>query len=387
MPSRMDRPRKRIAVLIETDDSWGREVVRSIASYAQQENWALLIGPRDQQRRLRLPGVWKGDGVLASLRDQGMVRHLRQSGLPAVDVSNMMPQETWLGRVVTDDDARARMVFDHFRSRHLTHFAGYAPPLGRYSPQRMVAFRQIVEQAGMDCSIYDAMNERTGWEDDHRRVLKWLKRLPRPLAVFAADPYSARQLVEICQWEGIRIPDDVAVLAGDTDELLCNIAWPRLSSLELDCYQIGQQACRMLSGFLAGEPVPTSPLLLPPLHVIPRHSTETLAIDDPDVAEVLRYIRLHATEGIRVSDLLRVFPVSRRTLELRFRELLQRTPAEEIRRTRLLRARDLLLHSDLTVDAVARASGIGSGAQLASDFRKHFGIRPSELRGERRARP
>lgn len=114
---------RQVAVLIETDDSWGRDVVEAIARFAHSARWSILIAPRDGQRRLRLPRGWKGNGILVSLRDRSMVRHIRNAGLPAVDVSMSFPKETWLGRVATDDAARARMAFEHFRARAFEHFA------------------------------------------------------------------------------------------------------------------------------------------------------------------------------------------------------------------------------------------------------------------------
>jgi LacI family transcriptional regulator len=114
--------------------------------------------------------------------------------------------------------------------------------------------------------------------------------------------------------------------------------------------------------------------------VIARHSTEILAVEDRDLAQIVQYIRDRAAEGIRVSDILRAFPISRRSLEQRFRNILGRSPAEEIRRTRLQHARKLLVETDLSVAEIATASGVCSGAQLASAFRRYLGIRPSALR-------
>ncbi|QDT53411.1 Xylose operon regulatory protein [Caulifigura coniformis] len=372
---------KRVAVLVETDDSWGREVVESIARYAHENHWTLLICPRDAQHRLRLPTRWKGDGAIVSLRDSALQRHVKAAGVPAVDVSIQMPEDRWLGRVATDDDARAAMAFEHFQSRHFEHFACYSPPLGRYSHDRALAFQRVAQKAGYSCEIFTSpRNRQVGWDGNQALVAAWLKSLPRPLAVFAADPYPARQLIEICQLEGVRIPDDIAVLSGDTDDLLCNIASPRISSVELACHKIGRSACEMLRTIMEGGPVPQQPVLIPPLRVIARHSTEILAVEDRDLAQIVQYIRDRAAEGIRVSDILRAFPISRRSLEQRFRNILGRSPAEEIRRTRLQHARKLLVETDLSVAEIATASGVCSGAQLASAFRRYLGIRPSALR-------
>ncbi len=372
---------KRVAVLVETDDSWGRQVVESIARFAHENHWTLLICPRDEQHRLRLPTRWKGDGAIVSLRDAAFARHVKGARVPAVDVSIQMPEEQWLGRVATDDSARAAMAVEHFRARQFEHFACYSPPIGRYSHDRALAFQREVERLGFQCSLFTAANNRNaGWEGNQSQVAQWLKSLPRPLAVFAADPYPARQLIEICQHEGLRVPDDIAVLSGDTDDLLCNIASPRISSVELACHKIGLSACEMLSSMMEGGSIPGAPVLVPPLRVIARHSTEILAVEDRDLAQIVQYIRDRAAEGIRVSDILRAFPISRRSLEQRFRNVLGRSPAEEIRRTRLQHARKLLVETDMSVAEVATASGVCSGAQLASAFRRYLGIRPSALR-------
>jgi LacI family transcriptional regulator len=377
----LDRQGRRVAVLIETDDSWGREVVESIARYAHENHWTLLISPRDAQHRLRLPSRWKGDGAIVSLRDTAILKHVKSARVPAVDVAIQMPEERWLGRVATDDNARASMAFDHFCSRHFEHFACFSPPIGRYSADRALAFRSVVERAGYTCSLFTPPRNKTvGWDVNQPLVAAWLRSLPKPLAVFAADPYPARQLIEICQSEGLRIPDEIAVLAGDTDDLLCNIATPRISSVELACHKLGRSACEMLTSMMDGAPAPHDPVLLPPLRVIARHSTEILAVEDRDLAQIVQYIRDRAAEGIRVSDILRAFPISRRSLEQRFRNILGRSPAEEIRRTRLQHARKLLVETDMSVAEIATASGVCSGAQLASAFRRYLGIRPSALR-------
>lgn len=372
---------KRVAVLVETDDSWGREVVESIARFGHENHWSLLLSPRDDQHRLRLPARWNGDGAIVSLRDHALCRHVKSAGVPAVDVAIQMPDERWVGRVATDDDARAAMAFEHFQSRHFENFACYSPPIGRYSHARAAAFQRAAQAAGYSCDVFTApKNKPGGWDGNQTAVAAWLKSLPKPLAVFACDPYPARQLIEICQLEGLRIPDDIAVLAGDTDDLLCNIASPRISSVELATHKIGRTACEMLKSIMEGGPVPHEPALIPPLRVIARHSTEILAVEDRDLAQIVQYIRDRAAEGIRVSDILRAFPISRRSLEQRFRNILGRSPAEEIRRTRLQHARKLLVETDMSVAEIATASGVCSGAQLASAFRRYLGIRPSALR-------
>lgn len=377
----MSQPR-RVAVLIETDDSWGRSLVASIASFARENQWRLLIAPRDHQHRLRLPGKWQGDGVLVSLRDRSMVDHVRRSRLPAVDVSIMMPRSVWPGRVATDDEARAKMAFEHFRERQLENFACYAPAIGRYPIARANAFRDVVTAAGFSCDVFAQRGETQGWEVDHDYVVEWLAELPRPLAVFAADPYPARQLAEICELNGIVVPDDVAILSGDNDDLLCSVSSPQLSSIQLACSQIGTKAAALLKKLMSGGKVPSSPTLVPPLHVNARRSTDVLAIEDSEIAAILRYMADNIQQGLSVADVLRQFPVSRRSLEQKFRSQLSRSPAEHIRNLRMEHVARMLRETDLTITEIAYRAGFKSSSSLAQQMQRHFQTSPSSLRAK-----
>lgn len=371
---------KQVAILIETDDTWGRSVVAAIAAYARGHNWQLLIAPRDSQHRLRLPRRWRGDGVLVSLRDRSMANHLRRAALPAVDVSIMMPRITWLGRVATDDTARAELAFQHFRSRGFRNFACYAPAIGRYSIDRVRAFQNVAETERFCCDILAEAEGLQGWEIDSDTVMRWLAGLPRPLGVFAADPYPARQLAEICEVNGVRVPEDVAILSGDNDELLCSVASPELSSIQLASEQIGRTASKLLTKLMKGTRVPEQPLLIPPLTIHTRRSTDTYSVSDDQFAEILRFIGNNAAAALSVTDILRKFPQSRRQLELNFRTILQCSPAEHIRRIRMEKVKRELLDTESSVTEIAFRNGFSSSSGLTQQFTRHFGRPPIAFR-------
>lgn len=378
--ARKTKAERHVGILVETEDTWGRSIVESICRFGQDAGWTVLIGPRDQQGRMRVPAIWNGHGVIAALRNRSAVGHVRKLQLPVVDVSSTMKKEDWLARVTTDDHARAKMAFEHLQSRGIKHFGCYAPSIGRYSDVRSREFQSVVEAAGFQCAMYAHDAGGAGWLTNYTRAREWLAKLPRPLGVFAGDPYPARQLVEICSMESIRIPEDVAILAGDDDELLCNVASPRISSIELASHLIGDHAAKLLQRLMSGGPVPKRTKLIRPLRIRPRESTDVLAIDDPKIADALRFIRDHAREGIGVSDVARACCVSRRTLENRFREKLKRTPGEEIRRARFEYVRRLLLDTDKSIATIAYESGFASGASLSQMYQHYFGETPGNFR-------
>jgi LacI family transcriptional regulator len=375
-------PTARVAVLVDIDDTWGRNVVEAISRYATEAGWQLLIAPRDSQRRLRLPNNWCGDGAIVMLRDRSLLDHVKQANMSVVNVSGMFLGEGWAGHVATDDIGRARMAFQHFRGRQIKNFASYSPRIGRYTDQREAAFSRTVEKEEFRCDCYrsDLAGENTDWLIDREGVGRWLESLPKPVGVFAADPYPARQLVEICSWRELDVPGNVAIISGDEDDLLCKSVTPPITSVELASHRIGWEASAMLKSMMRTNRVPTEPMLIQPLRVCLRRSTESLSVSDPVLALVVQAIWERSPDKLEVRDLVRVACMSRRSLEQRFREFLGRTPAEEIRRIRLEKSRQMIVTTSLSVASIAHACGFSSGPYLTHAFRRQFGVTPSELR-------
>ncbi|WP_146395266.1 substrate-binding domain-containing protein [Planctomycetes bacterium CA13] len=309
-----------------------------------------------------------------------MTNHLRRASIPAVDVSIMMPKVTWLGRVATDDNARAQMALDHLRERGLKHFACYAPAIGRYSFDRALAFQQVVEKSGFRCHLFAEADGKSGWEMDNDSVAHWLERLPRPVAIFAADPYPARHIAELCQWNEINVPDEVAILAGDDDELLCKVSSPELSSIQLACETIGEQAAELLDRLMQGGKVPKQPQLVSPLYVRQRHSTDVHSTNAPELQEMLQFIKENSHQNLCVADILSRFSVSRRWLEQRFRLRLGRSPADHIRRVRMDAVQRVLFESDLSITQLAYQMEFTSSTSLTQQFTRHFGCSPTAMR-------
>jgi LacI family transcriptional regulator len=373
-----------VAILIETETSWGGRVIRGIAHFAEKHtHWHLLIDPRDHEQRSAIPEGWHGDGIIARISTRTQWQQIREKGLPVVNVDDVFEGLRGVGTVITDEAERARLALEHLAARGFRKFAYFAPPSNRYSKNRGEAFIQAVRELDYDCHEYlpgYRAGRKIGWEEQQRRVSRWLAALPRPIAILAVDAHNARQLAEICHFAGVRIPDEIAILAGDTDELLCEVSTPPLSSISVACERLGHDAAAMLHNMMDGEDPPEEPMLIAPHGVVSRQSTDVLAIDDPAVVRALRYIRQHAHHGIVVEDILREVPISRRSLEIQFKAYLGRSPAEEIRRVRLERGKQLLGSRELSITEIALACGFSNATRFGVAFRKSFGTTPRAFR-------
>ena len=263
---------KHIAVLVETDDTWGRSVVRGIANWARTEaNWTLLIDPRDAHGRLRIPRGWSGDGIIARLSGKVQAEHVRRAAVPTVDVETLLDPASWLGRVATDDVRRAELALGHLLDRGFRRFAHFAPPRAGHAVLPGRRFREAVEAAGYTCAVYrpgGRARRRIDWNEEQTRVRGWLGSLPERVAIFAADAHCARRLTEACQLDGISVPDQVAILAGDTDELMCTVSTPSISSVLLASERLGYEAAGLLDRLMSGRRIPKRPVHVKPLGVI-----------------------------------------------------------------------------------------------------------------------
>jgi LacI family transcriptional regulator len=373
-----------VAVLVETETSWGGRVIRGIAHFAEKHtNWHLLIDPRDHEQRSAIPEGWNGDGIIARVTSRTQWQQIKEKGLPVVNVDDVFQGLRNVGTVITDETERARLALEHLVTRGFRKFAYFAPPSNRYSKNRGDAFCRAVGEVGYECFEYQPgyrAGRKIGWAEQQRRVNRWLASLPRPIAILSVDAHHARQLAEICHFANIRIPDEVAILAGDTDELLCEVSTPPLSSISVACERLGHEAASMLHHMMEGEDPAKEPILIAPHGVVSRQSTDVLAIDDPAVVRALRYIRTHAHHGIVVEDILREVPISRRSLEIQFRSYLGRSPAEEIRRVRLERGKQLLGRRELSITEIALACGFSNATRFGVAFRKSFGTTPRAFR-------
>ncbi len=205
--------------------------------------------------------------------------------------------------------------------------------------------------------------------------------LPRPVGIMACYDIKAQQVLDVCRELDLAVPEQVAVIGADNDELLCNLSDPPLSSVVPNSQRAGYEAAGFLDRMMSGQKVKSDAVLVRPLGIETRQSTDTLAIEDAEIAAAVRFIRRHADTGINVGDVLKEVPLSRRVLESRFRKILGRTPHEEIVRQRIGRIQQLLSETELSLREIADRTGFEHAEYLSVAFKQATGQTPSEFRG------
>lgn len=326
--------------------------------------------------------AWSPDGIIAHAYSASMADRLQELPIPVVTVSESLPGLS-IPRVGLDNVAIGRLAAEHLLDRGFRSFAYFGDSKVVYSRKRESGFRQRLAEAGCDCPVHDEAQSEgfyDHWSQATESLGRFLNGLPKPVGVFACKDEYALLLSECCLELGIGVPEQVAVVGVGNDELICDRAYPPLSSVRVPTEQLGLDAARLLERLMGGAAAPAHPRNLPPLGVQTRRSTDVLAIADPAVAAAMQFISAHATERIAVTDVLGAVPMCRRAMERRFRQVLGRTMLEEIYRVRLNQAMGLLASTTMALPEVATAAGFRDGYHLWATFRKKTGISPADYR-------
>ncbi len=373
----MAKPR-RVALFIESSISYGRGILRGIARWLRAHgSWSIFV----EQRELgaALPGwiaAWKGDGIITRSDDL----RLRRLRIPIVTLNDRTAPDGRRPCILNDNREIGRLAARHLLDRGFTKLA-FVGPLGEFwAAERLQGVR---ETAG-ELEVFHA--GRGAWEAEQRRLTAWLKGLPRPTGLVAANDVHGLRTLDACRRAELAVPESVAVVGADDDAELCELSDPPLSSVRFNPERVGFEAAALLDRLMRGGRAPRRPSAVSPLAVTARMSTDILAVEDEHVARALRYIRRHACEGMSIKDLLREVPISRRSLEHRFRRQLERTPKEEVRRLQVERAKALLAGTDLKIARVSEEAGFHQPAYLSSVFRGATGMTPAEYRRKARVR-
>ncbi len=374
----------RVALIIEHDESRDRGIVRGIMDYARvhgpwrvytsQGRAGLPLGPLEQ---------WDGDGIIARIRSQEDLDCLAGGDLPVVDTIGLY-RDPRVPLVLSDNRAVGRQAAEHLIDLGFRRYGCFDDPPWEYARTRCEAFERTVRQAGFDCSVFNRIPD-SQWRVEQGRLKQWLRTLAPPVGVFACNDSFAWRVTEACHEIGLQVPEQLAVVGVDNDEMVCAFSTPPLSSVALDSVRIGYQAADVLQRRMTERGSFKNLTEVPPLGVVTRRSSEFLAIEDDAVARAVRYIRDHLAEPIQVESILDHVPMSRRSLEMRFRQALGRTPAVEIRRARLAKARELLISTEMDMPAVAAACGFATAKQFSDTFRREVGTPPSQFRRDHRA--
>jgi LacI family transcriptional regulator len=373
-----------VALIIESSVSYGRSILQGIARYmSSHHRWSVYF---EQHELGTAPPAWLAsshwDGILCRPTDPTLARRLRRMKVPVVDLNDLYEnlKLPWVG---SNHRAIGSLGANHFMERGFRNFAfcGFSKEL--WAKQRREGFCAVVEKEDLSIPIYESPwrgSAVSRWDLEIEHIGKWLEILPKPIGVMACNDARALHLLDACHQRGILVPEEIAVIGVDNEEIFCELCNPALSSVAPDAERIGYQAAELLDRLMAGQPSPCQRILIDPVRVVTRRSSDTLAIKDRTVSAAIRFVSEQALHGCTVADVLNSVRVSRSFLERSFRQHLKRSPQAEIRRVQGSRIKQLLTETDFTLERISELSGFEHPEYMSVVFKRLFGQTPGKYR-------
>ncbi len=273
-----------------------------------------------------------------------------------------------------------KMAAKYFLQKKFRSFSCLEMP---YSSERCRGFRETLRKLGFETRPF-SLNGSAWTHKPTQPILREMTRvlcqMPKPIALYCEYDPLALDISVYLQNQGFHIPNDVAILGTQNDDLICRSVLPNISSVKLPYEEVGYEAARVLDLLMRNRKPPAEPILLEPVGIIERQSTDILAVPYPNIQQAITYIKANACGHIKVEEVARASGLSLRVLQARFQKALGYTLQEEIRRVRIARAKEFLLNTELNLDEIADRVAFPSKSYLCSAFRTATGITPGNFR-------
>lgn len=376
-------PMVKILLLIDYSSDFDRRLLTGLVEYSKEHGpWLFYRMPSHYSQLYGEEGVinwakeWKADAIIGKWNFETADR-LKELGIPVV-LQNYHHRSTTFSNLTGDYQGTGKMAAQFFLRRNYRNFAFLGVKDVVWSDERFLGFHEeIIKNRGGDVYDFQMVNEVPGTRE---RVSQWLQKLPKPIALFCCDDAHALFVAEICKIANIAIPDQIALLGVDNDELMCNISDPPISSIVLEVEKGGYAIGHLIHQQLTHQHEGAFNIVINPTRIVLRHSTERHNIKDPYVLKVVKYIDQHYDEELSIEGLLTDIPLSRRNFEVKFKNELNTTIYQYILSCRCDRMADLLQTTDLSLIDIVSKAGFKDYNNVSRIFKKYKGCSPIEYR-------
>ncbi len=371
-----------IGLDIAIDDAYTRGIARGIIQYGKKNiGWNLL----GSDWMFASHAGENLDGIISRIESQEQIQKLKKYQVPIIDVAGALKYSGFF-EVHNDEFETGQKAGRYLLSLGFEHFAWVGVSNARWSSYRYEGFRSVLSPTVKKIQSYMIKKDLPWWEKldfELETLCYWLGGLDHPTALFAANDTIGLKITHACAAANIQVPNDIAILGVDNEDILCELANPSLSSIRVDCESIGFKAAELLSNLIHPTGKNFQNLahqVVSPLNIVERESTRMIVAKDPFVEKALNFIKNRAHKGITVNDIIQEIPISRRSLEQKFLFEMKKTLHQEIIETKLKHSKILLKTTSHSLDIIAQKSGFGSLQRFHTQFKKVESITPGEWR-------
>lgn len=378
----------KIILLIDFAEDFSKRLLQGIAKYSREHGpWIFCRMPLYYRETIGINGIlewaleWGANGIIGQLYNDKDIANLVQAGIPVI-AQDFKERFTEIPNITGAYHETGQMAADYFLKKGFKHFAFYGFKDIVWSRERAEGFEQRIQQAGYWVHSFQQNQNRSSdlWYYMPSSLSEWLTSLPKPIAIMACDDRQGQHITEAGRHSGIRIPEEVAVLGVDNDEMVCDLSDPPLSSIALDAEKGGYDSAKLLDQMIRQGTANAYDIVVKPTQVVTRQSTDIYATHDDYIASSLKFIHQNIDKNLQVDDVVRQVPLSRRALEKRFLEITGYPIYKYIANLRIEKFSQKLLETDLAVFEIALDMGLSDTKNIARQFRQVKGCTPLEYR-------
>lgn len=384
----------RLILLTDFTEAFAHNLLRGILEYSKsREPWVVCRMPPSYKQTYGIPGVlnwakkWEADAIIGQFDDDDNVELFRENGIIAL-AQDFKSRFAVIPNITSKYEQTGQMAADFFLQKGFRNFAYYGYKDVVWSEERCMGFRDRITEKGFGDYFYEYQKQplENLWYYESEPLIQWIKLLPHPIALMACDDTRANKIMEVCRILGIHIPEEIAVLGVDNDEIICSLSDPPLSSVSLNIVKGGYEAAQLIDKLIQNRGAACEDVIIQPVTIVNRLSTDIYATDHPAILAALKYIHQNLANRLNVEDIVRQVPLSRRLLEVRFREVTGQAIYQYISDLRIERFSQLLLASTEPIADLAIQVGFADSKNLARQFKLWKGCTPLEYRKQNRVR-
>jgi LacI family transcriptional regulator len=379
----------KIVLLLDFTEEYHKNLLRGIIRFSREHGeWAFLRMPFFYRETLGVDGLikwareWGARGLIGQLHSGSDISKFRRAGISVI-AQDFEERFTDVPNITGAYTETGRMAAEYFLKKAFKNFAFYGFNDIVWSRERAEGFEKRINEAGYTVHYFEHKRSRSMdlWYYKPSALSRWLKLLPKPIALMTCDDNQGLHITEASKHAGVRVPEDVAVLGVDNDENLCFLSDPPLSSIGLDVEKGGYEAARLMQKMvLSRNKTFNSSIVIKPTGIITRASTDFYSSDDPHIATALKFIHQNLGRNFNVDQVLKHVPLSRRTLEKRFLRITGFPVYKYILNLRMEKFAAMLVETELSVSQIAEALGLDDTKNLSRQFKIMQGLAPVDYR-------
>ena len=378
----------KVILLSDFAEEYGKDLLRGIARYSKDHGpWTFCRMPSHYRDTIGIDGIlswakeWKADGIIGQFYNDDEVSRFIDAKIPVI-AQDYKERLQGIPNITGAYRETGRMAAEYFLKKGFKNFAFYGFRNIVWSRERAEGFQERVREAGYEVDLYERTDSSAVdlWHYKPSTLTRWLKSLPKPVALMSCDDNLGNHITEASRQMKIKIPDEIAVLGVDNDEMLCDLSDPSLSSIALDTEKSGYDAARLLQRMIEEKSAKFEDIIVRPTQVVSRVSTDIFASADKYIVDALKYIHENLDKNLKVNQVLKEVPMSRRSLEKRFVMTTGYPVYEYIYNKRIEKFTQKLLETDMTIFEIALDLGLSDSKNIARQFKQIKGLTPVAYR-------